>query len=239
MKITQFIFGMLGISLVIGVHEFGHWSMCRIFGVATPTVSIGIGPSLFDFHVGKTQISLGMLPLGGYVEMLGSRLPVPGFEKKSFATKPFAQKALILLGGILFNLLFGLLAIFIVRRRERMRPRGSDSGDDQEPDQEEQPTQRIIGPLGILSLLMKSSEQSKRFYFFLVGVLSINLAIFNLFPLPLLDGGQLLLTAYESFTGNMFSDLTYDALSLITILIITALLIYTTGRDIGALRRKI
>ena len=85
---------------------------------------------------------------------------------------------------------------------------------------------------------MKSSEQGKRFYFFLIGVLSVNLAIFNLFPLPLLDGGQLLLTTYESLTGSMLSDLTYDTLSLITILIITALLIYTTGRDIGALRSR-
>ncbi len=239
MKITQFIFGILGISLVIGIHEFGHWSMCHLFGVATPTVSIGIGPALFDLRVGKTQVSFGALPLGGYVEMLGARMPVPGFEKRSFATKPFTQRALILLGGILFNLLFGLLTLFIIRRRERMRPREKSEDDSQEADQQKQPTQGIIGPLGILSLLMKSSEQGKRFYFFLVGVLSINLAIFNLFPLPLLDGGQLLLTTYESITGNMLSDLTYDTLSLITILVVVALLIYTTGRDIGALRRKI
>lgn len=229
MKITHLIFGILGISLVIGIHEIGHWSMCQLFGVTTPTVSIGIGPSIAEFHLGRTQLSIGILPIGGYVEMLGSRLPVTGFERESFASRPFIPKALIILGGILFNLLFGFLTIFILKRRER----------DQEKDQpeltsqEKIPEKRLVGPIGIVQLLMQSVNQGRRHYFYLLSILSINLAIFNLIPLPLLDGGQLVFSAYESLTGSSLSDMTYDTLSLITILIFVLLLVYTTGRDLG------
>lgn len=229
MKITHFIVGILGISLVIGIHECGHWAMCRIFGVATPTVAIGIGPSVADFRMGKTQVSIGILPIGGYIEMLGSRLPVPGFENKSFASKPFAQKALIILGGILFNLLFGFLGIYIIRRRERRDEHQTSGG-------QQLTNNGIVGPVGIIALLMKSAEQGRRFFFFLLSVLSVNLGLFNLIPLPLLDGGQLVISAYESLTSSPLSDMTYDNLSLVTILIVAALLIYTTGRDLGSFK---
>jgi regulator of sigma E protease len=242
-KLVPFLLGMLGISIVIGIHEFGHWSMCHLFGVATPNVSIGIGPALFDFSLGKTQVSVGIFPLGGYVEMLGPRQAIPGFEQASFASKPLGQKVLILLGGIIFNVLSGLLTVLFIKRRRRKRLEtaqpedGSDPGETLTGANGAERRQGIIGPLGIISLLMRSSEQGREFYLFLLGVLSINLGIFNLLPLPLLDGGQLVLTLYESLTGSALSDLTYDTLSLITIIIVVAVAIYATGRDLWALRR--
>lgn len=231
MKIGHIAFGILGISLVIGIHEMGHWTMCHLFGVATHTVSIGIGPSIADFHIGTTQFSIGILPLGGYVEMLGSRLPVAGFEKISFASQPLFSKMCIILGGILFNLLFGFLTIACIRRRK-----GDHSSVEKNTDNEEISKNNLIGPIGIIRLLVQSANRGWRYFSFILGILSINLGLFNLIPLPPLDGGQLVLSVYESLTGTMLSDLTYDVLSLITIIIFGALLIYTTGRDIRTFR---
>lgn len=243
MKIANVLWGILGICLVVGVHEFGHWSMCHMVGVGTPTFSIGVGPTLTEFRLGNTQFSIGLFPIGGFVEMLGSRLPVAGFESQSFATQPFIIKLLIILGGIIFNLLFGIFMLFysgiLAQKREDTPNTTARQDEDNHHSHSSSPSKReIIGPIGIITLMAKSASSGLDTYFYILGVLSLNLAIFNLIPLPLLDGGQLVIATYEKIIGSPLSDMTYDTLSLITIFILVIILLYTTGKDIWSFRRS-
>jgi|GEM_PF-224302 len=115
--------GILGIGFLIGFHELGHFLFCKLFHIGTPSFSIGFGPKLISKKIGDTEFSLSLLPLGGYVEIAGAAEVGQGDQKEahstdqnSFASKPFYQKLLVMLGGIFFNLMFAytvFIALFV------------------------------------------------------------------------------------------------------------------------------
>lgn len=113
--------GLFGLGFTIAFHEFGHFIFCKIFSVRTPSFSIGFGPKLIKRKIGETEFSLSAIPVGGYVEIAGSAEMGQGDQKDahsndaySFASKPYYQKLLILLGGISFNLFFAYFALSLL-----------------------------------------------------------------------------------------------------------------------------
>jgi len=113
--------GLFGINLLVGFHELGHFLFAKLFRVATPSFSIGFGPALVQKKIGDTVFKLSAIPLGGYVEIAGMQEVGQGEQKDaqrrdsgSFAVKPFWQKLLILLGGILFNMIFAYAAFTLL-----------------------------------------------------------------------------------------------------------------------------
>ena len=115
------ITGIIGIAFLIFIHECGHFIMCKIFGVRTPSFSIGFGPKLLTKKIGDTEFSISAIPFGGYVEIAGNAEIGQGDQKEafardegSFAVRPFYQKFCIMIGGILFNLLFAYLVLIFV-----------------------------------------------------------------------------------------------------------------------------
>jgi membrane-associated protease RseP (regulator of RpoE activity) len=101
----------LGFGFVIFIHELGHFVFAKWAGVRVDRFSIGFGPVIFRKQIGETEYALSLLPLGGYVKMLGQEdLPseVNGQAKvdpRSYLAKTWWWQALILLGGVLFNLI--------------------------------------------------------------------------------------------------------------------------------------
>ena len=74
--ILLFIFFL---SILIVVHELGHFAMCKAFKVYVFEFSIGMGPALFKFKRkgAETQYSLRAIPFGGYVSMYGEGVELP------------------------------------------------------------------------------------------------------------------------------------------------------------------
>lgn len=114
------LFGIFGIGFLIGFHELGHFLFAKAFGIGTPSFSIGFGPQIISKKIGNTQFSLSAIPFGGYVELAGAseigqgkQLEAHSKDEHSFATRPFWQQALVMLGGICFNLLFAY-TVFIL-----------------------------------------------------------------------------------------------------------------------------
>lgn len=115
------ILGLFGIGLLIAVHEFGHFIFCKLFNIRTPSFSIGMGPRLIEKKIGDTVFTLSALPIGGYVEIAGSKEVGQGDQAEadrddeySFTNKPYWQKMLVMSGGILFNILFAYLALSLL-----------------------------------------------------------------------------------------------------------------------------
>jgi regulator of sigma E protease len=105
---------LLGLSLLIAIHELGHFFFCKLFNVFTPSFSIGFGPALLSKKIGETDFKLSAIPLGGYVEIAQIEEQTISHESNAvyFETIDWWKKLLIMLGGITFNLLSAYL-IFI------------------------------------------------------------------------------------------------------------------------------
>jgi membrane-associated protease RseP (regulator of RpoE activity) len=105
-----YLLAALGFGFVIFIHELGHFLFAKWAGVRVERFSIGFGPVVFKKTVGETEYALSLLPLGGYVKMLGQEdLPADITEavrhdpRSYLAASPWWQAA-ILLAGVLFNL---------------------------------------------------------------------------------------------------------------------------------------
>lgn len=110
----------LGLGLVIFVHELGHFLAAKWCDVYVETFSIGFGPSLpyCEHKWGETTYKLGLIPLGGYVKMLGegSESEEGEDDPRSFKNKGVGQRMLIISAGVIMNILFaaaGFIGIYM------------------------------------------------------------------------------------------------------------------------------
>jgi regulator of sigma E protease len=110
---------ILGLSILVGLHELGHLVAAKVFGMRVEQYSIGFPPKLFGFKYGETEYSLGAVPLGGFVKISGmvdesldtdklSEAPKPW----EFRSKPAWQRLIVMMGGIVVNVITGVI-IFI------------------------------------------------------------------------------------------------------------------------------
>ena len=111
------LYFLIVLSILIFVHEFGHFLVARLTNVKVITFSLGFGKKLITFTRGETEYVVSAVPLGGYVKMLGESTdePVPDEEAgRSFANKPPLVKMLIAFAGPFFNVLFAAFVFFII-----------------------------------------------------------------------------------------------------------------------------
>lgn len=106
----------LGIGLVIFVHELGHFLAARACGVRVEIFSLGFGPRVFGWRRGATTYQLALLPLGGFVRMAGEDRFGAGetFRPDELGAKSVGQRFLIYSGGVLMNVVFGLVVFPLV-----------------------------------------------------------------------------------------------------------------------------
>jgi len=108
---------IIGISILVAVHEFGHFWVARRLGIKTLRFSIGFGRVLWSrFGKDGTEYALSAIPLGGYVRMLDERdgnvaaVDLP----RSFTHQPVWKRIAVLLAGPGFNFLFAIVAYWIL-----------------------------------------------------------------------------------------------------------------------------
>jgi regulator of sigma E protease len=132
LPITIFAF-VFTLGLVVVVHEIGHFTLCKVFGIYVKTFSVGMGPKILRKRWGETEYVLSLIPFGGYVKMAGEGLmeeiqdagtpeqrkyPLGTAEgnreaahldadiplHRHFVCKPAWQRFLVFIAGPLFNL---------------------------------------------------------------------------------------------------------------------------------------
>lgn len=115
--ITGILAFLIAISVLVTIHEYGHFWVARRFGIKVLRFSIGFGKPLWR-RVGKdgTEYVIAWLPLGGYVKLLDEREgEVPPNEKHlEFNTKPLWVRAAVLLAGPVTNWLLGIILFWII-----------------------------------------------------------------------------------------------------------------------------
>lgn len=117
---------LVALSLLILIHEFGHFFAAKSVGIAAPRFSLGLGPRVAGFRWGETEFVVSAIPLGGYVKMAGmeddeamevlegGEQPAPVDPSRTFDAKPLWARAWVISAGVVMNLLFALLANIVL-----------------------------------------------------------------------------------------------------------------------------
>lgn len=110
---------LLSLSILVGLHEMGHLLAAKYFGMRVEQFSIGFPPKIFGFKYGDTEYNLSAIPLGGFVKISGMIDESLDTEKMKEAPKPYEfrakpawQRLIVMLGGIIINIITGIV-IFI------------------------------------------------------------------------------------------------------------------------------
>ncbi|MEG1287044.1 MAG: RIP metalloprotease RseP [Clostridium sp.] len=106
------IYAILAFSLLIIVHELGHFIMAKVNGIAVEEFAIGMGPKIVSIQGKETKYSIGILPIGGYVKMLGEEEDVE--DKRSFSSKSPLRRISVILAGSIMNFLLALVLFILI-----------------------------------------------------------------------------------------------------------------------------
>ena len=111
---------ILALSIIVAIHEFGHLITAKIFGMRVEKYFIGFPPKIFSFKYKGTEYGLGSVPLGGFVKISGiidESFDTKHVNKKpepwEFRAKPAWQRLIVMLGGIVLNVITGII-IFVL-----------------------------------------------------------------------------------------------------------------------------
>lgn len=105
------------LGVLIFVHEFGHFLVAKLLRVRVEVFSLGFPPKLISKQIGETDYRISVVPLGGYVKLLGENphdeVP-PELLPYSFLHRPLWQRTSIVLAGPAFNFFFAVISLFLV-----------------------------------------------------------------------------------------------------------------------------
>jgi regulator of sigma E protease len=115
--VTTILATLAVLGVLIFVHELGHFLTAKLLGVRVEIFSMGFPPKLISKQIGETNYRISVLPLGGYVKLLGENpndeVP-PELIARSFMHRPLWQRAAVVMAGPVFNFLFACLALFLL-----------------------------------------------------------------------------------------------------------------------------
>lgn len=116
--LTSLLAFIVAISVLVAIHEYGHYIIGRWAGMKVLRFSIGFGKPIWTWVRGKdrTEYCISAIPLGGYVRFLDSREgPVaPADEGRAFNHRPIPARIAVLLAGPMFNFLFAIFAYWVL-----------------------------------------------------------------------------------------------------------------------------
>jgi len=114
--ITSALWVILGIGLLVFIHELGHFLAAKYFGMRVERFSVGFPPNMLSRRYGETEYVVGATPLGGYVQVAGmldesldtetlSEAPEP----HEYRAKPIWQRMIFITAGVIFNAILAVL----------------------------------------------------------------------------------------------------------------------------------
>lgn len=112
MILLTIVIFFLVLGLLVLVHEFGHFIVAKRAGMKVEEFGFGFPPKLFSFKMGETLYSYNLVPLGGFVKIVGED-GSGTTDPRSFGNKPIWQRFLVLIAGVSMNVVLAWVLISI------------------------------------------------------------------------------------------------------------------------------
>lgn len=231
----SYLFTAAIISVIIFIHELGHFAAARAAGIPVAALSLGFGPSLLRKRWRGTEFRLSAIPFGGYL------LPEAADPDDFLRISPY-RRIVLSLGGPAANLLTAIpllsvlnavrgssdihslfilpfiqTASFLSQMVSSLAGMFSHAGE-------------LMGIVGIVSSGSSFTSSAAAALTF-AALISLNLALFNLLPAPALDGGKIVLALFEFITPR--ARALHLPLSAAGWVLIILLMVYVTVLDVG------
>ncbi len=107
-------------TIIVIVHEAGHFATAKLLGIWVEVFSLGFGPKLVSFKKRETEYRFSLIPLGGYVKLYGEEKATG--DPKEFLSRPRWQKLLVLVMGPLMNVALAVAVMGFVYMRGLQEP---------------------------------------------------------------------------------------------------------------------
>jgi regulator of sigma E protease len=123
MIIVKIVLGLLGLGVVVFVHELGHFLAARLVGIGVEAFSIGWGNPILKKKIGDVEYRLGIFPIGGYCKMRGENEFQEAYENNQNAINPVKgtfygahplRRIAVSFAGPFFNLVFAILVFSVI-----------------------------------------------------------------------------------------------------------------------------
>ncbi|MBN1974063.1 MAG: site-2 protease family protein [Sedimentisphaerales bacterium] len=232
-----YIMVILLICFLIFIHELGHFLAAKVSGIPIARFSIGFGPVLFSRKIKGTEYCISIFPLGGYVmpdgiNELDDLYSIP-LKKRLFYTLggPLSNILFALFGFLLLNLIAGNISLYSividpVRQTLLVMYQIFNS----------------IGLIfkhanqlsGIIGIVTQGSEIVGMSFTRLINfgiLMSVNFAVFNLLPLPPLDGGSIMIYLLGRINSKLLKI--HIPLAITGWVLLLGLMLYATVLDIA------
>jgi regulator of sigma E protease len=117
LEILSYIFWViLAITILVFIHELGHFLFAKLFGMRVERFSVGFPPKIFGKQIGETEYVIGATPLGGYVKIAGmvdesmdTEFEGSEPEPHEFRAKPVWQRVIVITAGVVFNIILAFI----------------------------------------------------------------------------------------------------------------------------------
>jgi regulator of sigma E protease len=223
------------LGILVLIHELGHFVFAKIAGIPVAVFSIGFGPKLYKWERKETEYCISLIPLGGYI------MPAVQDENEFFKI-PVLKRIFFTVGGPIANVVLPLIILFITNF---FHPGITIAGIFVNPFVKlftyfvnmlnsipllfSKP-EALSGIVGIIATGGRIIGLKIQNALNLLILLSLNLAIFNMLPIPALDGGKILLYLLEKIHPKLVKA--QFPVTIAGWVMIIGLMIYVTINDV-------
>lgn len=251
------------LSVLVVVHEAGHLFAAKSGGIRVDEFGLGFPPKIKKlFSWRGTDFFLNLLPFGGYVKIYGES-PQEGeaMSADSFGAKSRARQVLVLVSGVLANfalawVLFSVIQMIGIESQDGFVKRGFfdaiwhgllttgkitwltvesvwqlivgalfGTAD----------FTGVVGPVGLVGLVGTVSKAGFVYVLYFAALISVNLGVINLVPIPALDGGRVFIILIEALTGKKVSPKAFNIMNTVSFFFLIFIMVLVTIRDVNQL----
>lgn len=225
------------LGFLIFIHEGGHFLVAKLCKIKVKEFAIGFGPIIWKKQGKETKYVLRLVPLGGFVNLLGEEETVD--EEGSFSKAGTLKKIGILLAGGMVNIIFGLVVYFIVISAMTNIQAGLELTIDfaktalvsvKDLFTGNVGVDQLTGPVGISEVVVQTKNVLQ--FVYILAVISFSLGVTNLLPIPPLDGGKILLVIIEKVTRKPIKEKVSVAIQMTGFFLIMGLAVLVTYNDV-------